>query len=133
MTARPASATPTAVDTARAAWGGALPDWVEVLARACAERSQAAVARDLGRSGAVVSAVLNNRYGAETTRIEERVRGLFMAGQVACPALGELSTIACQDWREKARVFEFGNPLRRQMFRACHCCPRFTAEKEKAE
>jgi hypothetical protein len=114
----------TPLDVARAAWGEAIPDWVIVLARACAERSQAAVARDLGRSGAVISQVLRNIYPAGTSLIEERVRGLFMEGQVDCPALGPLSTLECQDWREKSRTFALAGPRRAQMFRACNRCPR---------
>ena len=121
------------IDTARAAWGGDLPDWIEALARQCAERGQAAVARELGRSGAVISQVLRRVYPADTARFEERVRGLFMAGQVDCPSLGPLSTLACQDWRDKARDFAHGNPLRTRMYRACHRCPRFAPEKETAE
>ncbi len=112
------------VDIAREAWGDAIPDWVAVLARQCAERSQAAVARELDRSGAVISQVLRRIYPADTARIEERVRGLFMAGQVDCPALGPLSTLKCQDWREKSREFVLASPQRARMYRACNSCPR---------
>jgi hypothetical protein len=112
------------MDVAREAWGNTLPDWVETLARQCSERSQAAVARELDRSGAVISQVLRRIYPADTARIEERVRGLFMAGQVECPALGPLSTLACQDWREKSREFVLASPQRARMFRGCNACPR---------
>ncbi len=112
------------LDIARAAWGDDMPDWVDVLARACADSSQAAVARDLDGSGAVISQVLRRIYPADTARIEERVRGLFMAGQIDCPALGSLSTMACQDWREKSREFVIGNPQRVRMYRACLHCAR---------
>ncbi len=133
MTSAPRTPAATPIDTARAAWGEAMPDWVLVLARQCTERSQAAVARDLDRSGAVISQVLRNSYPADTARIEERVRGLFMDGQIDCPSLGPLSTLQCQDWREKAKAFALGSALRARMFRACNACPRFTAEKEKAQ
>lgn len=116
------------VETAEAAWGRPLPDWVAALARACAVSSQAQVARQLGRSGAVVSQVLRRTYAADTGRIEERVRGLFLDGRVLCPALGELPTHQCQDWRAKARQFAVGNPLRARMFRACNACPRNQSE-----
>ena len=112
------------LDAAVAAWGDDMPDWVLALARACTETSQAAVARDLDRSGAIISQVLSRRYPAGTARIEERVRGLYMDGQVDCPALGPLSTLKCQDWREKSREFVPGLPLRGRMFRACLRCPR---------
>lgn len=114
----------TPMDAARAAWGEDMPDWVLALARVCTETSQAAVARELGRSGAIISQVLRGIYPADTARIEERVRGLYMDGQVDCPALGPLSTLLCQDWREKSREFVVGNPKRTRMFRACLRCPR---------
>lgn len=110
---------------AEAAWGPAMPDWVRALARACARSSQAKVAADLDRSDGAISQVLNNKYGADTARIEERVRGLYLDGRVACPALGEIRTNVCQDWRDKSGAFEAGSPpLRRSMFRACGRCPR---------
>lgn len=124
---------PTALDTARAAWGADLPDWIEVLAIACARTSQAAVARQLDRTGAVVSQVLRNSYPARLDRIEERVRGVLMAGTVDCPALGALRTDQCQDWREKAREFVLAGPLRSRMYRACLTCPRNQSQKEAEE
>lgn len=112
------------IEIAEDAWGTPLPDWVRALALACARSSQVAVARQLGRSPAVVSQVLRRRYGAEMDRFEERVRGLYLDGRVMCPALGELPTNECQDWRDKSRAFAVGNPLRVRMFRACASCAR---------
>lgn len=123
-----AAATP--LDIARAAWGEPLPDWVETLAIACGQSSQAQVAKQLGRSGAVISQVLRRTYPASTAGIEDRIRGVFLAVAVECPALGAVPTNECQDWREKARVFAMGNPLRARMYRACHACPRNRKEGE---
>ena len=123
----------TALDIAREAWGANMPDWIEALAKACILTSQAQVARDLDRSGAVVSQVLRRIYSASTDRMEERVRGKYMAGEVICPALGHLPTDQCQDWREKASEFGYGSPLRARMYRACHRCPRFTTASKKEE
>lgn len=111
--------------TAEAAWGKPLPDWVQALALACMRSSQTAVSRQIGRSPAVISNVLRNSYAADTARIEERVRGVFLDGKVLCPAWTELPAQDCQDWRDKARVFVPGNPLRRQMYHACRSCPVF--------
>lgn len=123
------------IETVRTAWGEDAPDWVLVLAAECGRTSQAAVAKRLDRSGAVVSQVLRNIYGAGLDRIEERVRGVLMAGQVTCPGLGEIPLQACQDWREKARTFAIGNPTRVRMFHACARCPRnkATASSEDRE
>lgn len=122
MSVKPALQGP--VEAAHAAWGEELPDWIAVLAAECARTSQAAVAGRLDRSGAVVSQVLRRIYAADMGRIEERVRGVLMAGQVSCPGLGEIPLQQCQDWRGKAGQFAIGNPLRVRMFHACNRCPR---------
>ncbi len=119
---------PDLIAATEAAWGTPLPDWVRALALACQRTSQSAVARQIDRSPAVISQVLRAKYAADTARIEERVRGVFLNGRVLCPALGELPTHQCQDWREKAREFAAGNPLRTRMFRACRSCPTFMKE-----
>lgn len=116
------------MEAVEAAWGTPVPDWVLVLAQACKRTSQNKVAAELGRSGAVISNVLRNKYAADTTRIEERVRGVFLNGCVMCPALGHLPTQECQDWRDKAATFAPGNPTRTRMFRACRACQIYLKE-----
>lgn len=112
------------LETAREAWGADMPDWIASLAAEATRTSQAAVAKRLDRSGAIVSQVLRRAYAADYGRIEERVRGVLMAGQVTCPGLGEIPMQACQDWRAKAAHFAIGNPTRVRMFHACNRCPR---------
>lgn len=112
------------LENARAAWGEELPDWVQTLAIACARTSQAKVARQLGRSASLVSAVLAAKYNGDLAAVEDRVRGVFQETTIACPAIGTMPTHECQDWRAKARQFQSGNPLRVRMYRACHRCPR---------
>lgn len=130
-----ASKTPlqSPLETVRLAWGENAPDWIVVLAGECGRTSQAAVAKRLDRSGAVVSQVLRNTYAAGLDRIEERVRGVLMAGQVTCPGLGEIPLQACQDWREKSRTFAIGNPTRVRMFHACARCPRNNTNAQPEE
>lgn len=120
----------TSLEVARAAWGAALPDWVETLALACVKTSQTKVAAQLEYSGGAISQVLNHIYPADTARLEERVRGVFMDGVVACPGQGEIALQKCQDWREKAGKFVIGNPLRQRMHRACNGCPRYLTEQK---
>lgn len=119
---------PDMIATAEESWGAPLPDWVRSLALACQRTSQSRVAAELDRSPAVVSTVLRKKYAGSYDRIEERVRGLLMNGRIDCPALGQLPTHECQDWREKAKVFAAGNPTRTRMFRACRKCPMFLKE-----
>lgn len=112
------------LEVVQKAWGVPLPDWIETLALACSNSSQAKVAEKLDRSPAVISQVLRKIYPAELARIEERVRGVYMDGRVACPGLGEIAVQLCQNWRDKSGRLEVGNPLRVRMFRACNACPR---------
>ncbi|WP_291295351.1 hypothetical protein [Elioraea sp.] len=117
-------------DAARAAWGAATPDWIDVLATACDATSQTAVAQRLGISGSAVNAALRNRYPAETVRIEQRVRGVLMRATVACPVLGELASDLCLEWQGKAETFQDTGQLRRRMFAACRRCARSRFPKE---
>lgn len=112
------------------AWGTPLPDWIEALAQACQDSSQQKVAARLGRSGAVVSGVLGRRYAGDMAAIEDRVRGALMRSTVDCPALGDLPTNACADWRERSRNFSGHNALWVRMYRACLRCPRNAAKGE---
>lgn len=122
------------VDIARAAWGADLPDWVETLAIECGKSSQNRVAALLDRSPTVVSQVLRRKYPADLRGFEERVRGIFQSAVIRCPALGTMPAHVCQDWRDRARDFQTGNPLRVRMYRACNSCPRAAArDKEDAK
>lgn len=113
------------LETARAAWGNELPDWVEALAKECAATSQNKVASRLGRSAALVSQVLRNKYGADLEGVEQVFRGVFENLTTQCPALGTLPANECRDWQMKAHRFVNTNSLRRDMFRACNSCPRY--------
>jgi hypothetical protein len=119
------------VHIAKTAWGDDLPDWVLALAEACAGSSQNRVAEELGRSASLVSNVLRRKYPGNMEAIEERVRGVYMATVIECPALGSLSTDQCQVWRGRARHLEGHNTRRVRMFRACRRCPRFTGEDQE--
>lgn len=119
-------------ETARQSWGAALPDWVEALAEACRQSSQARVAARIHRSPAVVSQVLRRKYPGDMAALEDLVRGALMAGTVDCPALGTLPLHECRGWMAKARSFGNTNALRVQMYRACRGCARFRKADEAA-
>lgn len=116
----------TALDVAAEYWGEGMPDWVRVLATQCMRpgQSQASVARAIDRSPAVISQILKNSYAASTARLEERIRGEFMNSNVECPHQGQIKVSACQDWRDKSKIYVSASPLRVQMRRACLNCPR---------
>ena len=113
---------------ARAAWGEALPEWVRLLAEECARSSQNKVAARLGRSAALVSAVLRCKYKGDMDAVEDVVRGRFMRATVQCPALGEVSTAICRDWMALAKTYTNANSERVRMYRACRSCPRLKKE-----
>lgn len=119
-------ADPTILDTARAAWGDLLPDWIETLALECQLKSQSQVAAALEVSPAAISTLLRRKYAGSTARMEERVRGVFLDGKVMCPALGELAVNECLKHRDRAKSFAMASPTRALMYRACNRCPRFT-------
>lgn len=126
-------AEPSILDTARAAWGDPLPDWIETLALQCQLKSQAQVAKAMDVSAAVISQVLRRKYAASTDRVEERVRGVYLDGKVACPAFGELATNECLKHRDHAMSFQMASPTRALMYRACNRCPRFTEKPDDTE
>ena len=67
----------SARETARAAWGAAIPDWIETLARECDLTSQNQVARRLGRSASLVSNVLRNKYALYHVMTKDRPFQMF--------------------------------------------------------
>ncbi len=118
------------VATAREFWGETPPDWIMALAQACGQQSQAKVAKRLNRSASLVSHVLRRSYPGDMDAFEDAVRGALMDNKLDCPALGEIGTHVCQDWRIKARVFVSVNSQRVTMFRACKACARNRKEGE---
>lgn len=110
----------TNVAVARHAWGEAAPEWIIVLAEACDQSSQAAVARRLGVSGAQINQALHNTYAGRLDRLEQRVRGTLMNECVTCPVLGEITRRRCID--EQGRPYAATNALRVELRRACKTC-----------
>ncbi len=115
------SAPDTALDRAKAAWGEPLPDWIEELALECDRTNQAAVARRLERSPALVSNVLQNKY-PNMSAIEPVVRGVLMKATVNCPVVGDLATDTCL--KHQRATWAPHNPQRIQFYKACrNQCP----------
>ena len=116
------SAPVTALDKAKLAWGDKMPDWVEVLAKACDAENQKGVANRLGKSGALISQTLANKYGGDMEAVEQLVRGMLMAQTVDCPVVGELATDQCQT-HQNAK-YSGHNPQSVSFYKACrNNCP----------
>lgn len=118
----------SALDRARAAFGEALPDWVEVLAREADRTSQNAVAVRIKYSAATVSHVLKAAYKGDITAVEQSVRGALMAVTVHCPVVGDLATDLCL--RHQRAPWAPHNPQRIQFYRACRSGCRHSRLKE---
>jgi hypothetical protein len=110
------------VAKARAAWGDALPDWVQVLAEEVNRTSGVAVADKLKLSGSLVSTVIAHKYPGDMDRVEQQVRGALMGFVVACPVLGEIGRDICL--AEQKKPFSATSSVRSRLFRACRSgCP----------
>ena len=84
-------------------------------------KSQVAVARDLGVSGAVVSFLLADKYPGAVDQMAERIRGRYMGATVACPVYGTLGRNNCLEFQALPQAFT--NPLRAALGRSCKTCP----------
>lgn len=109
-------------------WGADAPDWVGVLAAECQRSSQTAVARRLEVSLTMVNQTLRQKYPGDLSRIEDLVRGHYMAAVVDCPAKGQIAANVCRMWRDRSQHFVPVNHERVLMFRACAACPRNRSE-----
>jgi len=109
-------------------WGEDAPDWVAVLAAECQRSSQTAVAKRLEVSLTMVNQTLRQKYPGDLSRIEDLVRGHYMAAVVDCPAKGQIAANVCRMWRDRSQHFVPINHDRVLMLRACAACPRNRSE-----
>lgn len=95
-------------------------DWLTVLAEACRDSSQAAVAARIGYSATVVNQVLKGKYTGDLRAVEQAVRGALLSYTIECPVLGALPAHLCLE--HQRRPFAATNPLRVRLYRACRTC-----------
>lgn len=96
--------------------------WIEILRAACAQTSQAAVARRIGYTSPVVCQVLNGTYRGDLQRVQAAVEGALMQVQVDCPVLGLISRARCVEIQRMP--FTPTNPTNVKLYRACRSgCP----------
>jgi hypothetical protein len=105
------------VAIAREAWGSSIPDWVLALATRATNTTLSGTAKQVKASPSAVSHVLSNSYGAGTSRIEQKVRGVLMKATVQCPILGEIGLDRCLD--EQGRKFIGSSAIRTKLFHKC--------------
>lgn len=120
------------IETAKSAWGTALPEWVETMAKRCAELSQKRVAQRIGYSAAVVSNVLHAKYLGDLSRVQTAFEGAFCASTVACPAIGAIPSNACLTYQRQP--MRTSNPRAMRIWNACRSgCPHYRKEPMHAE
>jgi hypothetical protein len=114
---------------AGAAWGDALPDWVETLAHEANRTTSAKAARRIGYSGAVLSHVFSKNYPGDIARVEAKVRGALMSATVTCPILGEIGLDHCLN--EQKMPNTGASSIRAKVHRACRGgCPNSRIKTE---
>ena len=98
-------------------------DWLVVLREACERKgsSQAAVAKKLKYSPAVINQVLKGTYKGDVKSVQKAVEGALMGLTVECPVVGELQRDRCLQYQN--RPFAATSGLRVQLSRACPTCP----------
>lgn len=104
--------------SARTAWGDAMPEWIAALARVATARSLKSAADSIGCSAALVSNVLANKYKARLDRVEIKVRGALMDETVKCPVLGDNMA---RDWclHQQSMPNTGASPARARLYRKC--------------
>jgi DNA-binding transcriptional regulator YdaS (Cro superfamily) len=113
------------------AWGE-VPAWVQLLIQECDMTSQGKAAKRLGLSSATISQTIRNNYRGNLENVRGRVEDILDTSVVNCPALGQITSKGCLDWRDLAKRGGTTIPLRVRMQRACRLCPR-NAKKEGTE
>jgi hypothetical protein len=116
------------VAKARAAWGDALPDWVQVAAEEANRTTARAASVRLGLSDSLLSFVFANKYPGDMVRVEAIVRGALMGLVVGCPVLGEIGRDRCL--AEQRKPHSATSSVRSRLYHACRAgCPHSRFKK----
>lgn len=106
-------------------------EWLEALKTACAETSQAAVARRLGISPSAVNQVLKGIYKGNVNRLQILIEGSLLNQTVACPIAGDIPKNKCLEHQSREVRMATVNPLYSRLYRACRSgCPHSQLNKE---
>ena len=106
-------------------------NWLMALKTACADTSQAAVARRLGVSPSTINQVLKGVYKGNVSRIQTLIEGCYLQHTVPCPIAGDIPKQKCLEHQTRDPRMATVNPLYSRLYRACRSgCPfsRLTRE-----
>lgn len=98
----------------------------EILDTQIEKKGRKNVCRELAISPATLSQVLNDKYAAETTAIEEViVKAYGQGGEIECPVLGTITIERCTDTFHRAmKIKSAGNPTTIRLYASCRRCQR---------
>lgn len=94
--------------------------WKEALKEACAEQSQAKIAKQLGYSSATISLFLKGTYKGSEKNLQEAVEKHLLKVTVICPILGEITKLECSYYQQKP--FSCASRQSVEIFKACKNC-----------
>ncbi|MCC3246179.1 transcriptional regulator [Methylocystis sp. WRRC1] len=115
--------------TAREAYGDALPDWVEELAKYASQTSGVQAAKRIGYSSSVVTSICRGKYAGDIASVEGSVRGALMGAMVICPVLGEIGRDQCL--QEQGKKFVGSSAARTALYHECrNGCPHSRIRNE---
>jgi hypothetical protein len=95
--------------------------WLDLLKKAVTEAgNQAAVARELGYSPAVISQALQGIYPGDTEKLAAKVIEVYGNETVECPLLGVITLAKCV--KNQQLPFSSANPLAVEIWATCPLC-----------
>ncbi|OPY07231.1 MAG: hypothetical protein A4E68_01913 [Syntrophaceae bacterium PtaB.Bin095] len=104
-------------------------DRMALLLKTMEEKGQAATARALGVSASALSQIKKGTYGADMTRILQRVGEVFGSETVNCPVMGIIPLRRCAQERRKPCAAT--SPQRVRLWRACRECNPARGERSE--
>lgn len=111
--------------SARKAWDGQPPAWVEVLAQSVDRgKSLGELAGIVGYSKTALSQILTNKYPGNLGRIGLAIETHLAGATVICPLLGEILVSECD--ANQAREFSAASSARVALWKACRKCEHNT-------
>ncbi len=99
--------------------------WIEILKKEVKAKGPEQVAMELGVSRPTVDLVCQGKYGADTKKVQERIKNIYgHNGNVLCPVLEEISPLKCAETWNRAKKIGMlaGNPETLKLYKTCLNC-----------
>lgn len=95
-----------------------------LLERHVEMKGRGEVINELGISSATLSQVINNKYGASTDAIEQKIMKFYgNNGKITCPIIGKIDPGQCAStYNRSQKITSAGNPATIRLYMACRKC-----------